>query len=86
MTPFISRRILVLLSFTYFGLSGWSQNLLPNPSFEVYTTCPTNYNTGEPLQCIPWTKATQGTADYFNVCAFGNNVGVPANYFGSQSP
>ncbi|HXR82406.1 MAG TPA: hypothetical protein VN763_15880, partial [Saprospiraceae bacterium] len=86
MAPFIGRRILVVLTFSLCGFYNWAQNLVPNPSFEVFTSCPTNYNTGEPLQCIPWTKATQGTADYFNVCAFGNNVGVPANYFGSQSP
>ncbi|MEO6131918.1 MAG: hypothetical protein ABIQ02_08715, partial [Saprospiraceae bacterium] len=61
-----------------------SQNLVPNPSFETYTECPLNYNTGEPLQCTPWQKGSFGTSDYFNVCSNPSSVGVPDNIFGTQ--
>ena len=45
-----------------------SQNLVPNPSFEIYSACPTtgnqlNYSTG-------WINPTSyGTPDYFNSCS-----------------
>ena len=65
-------------------LSGIAQNLAPNPSFETYTTCPTSYGNGGPLQCTPWSSATDGTSDYFNECASPVFVGIPANFFGNQ--
>jgi len=89
MAPFDPRRIPVFLIFILFTYCAWSQNLLPNPSFEVYTTCPTQYNVGGPLQCTPWIPATAGTSDYFNVCAPQNppnlSVWIPTNYFGDQT-
>lgn len=62
------------------------QNLVPNPSFEVYTECPPGGNTGEPLQCIPWTQANEATADYFNVCSPPGEAGIPTNFAGEQWP
>jgi len=85
MAPFYYRRLLVTLVSSFIGIFGWSQNLVPNPSFEVFTTCPTNFNTGAPLECIPWTAATAGTADYFNECAPGGNADVPFNFAGNQA-
>ncbi len=61
--------------------SGKAQNLVPNPSFEVFTTCPTTLGIGGPLQCIPW--VSYNSADYFNVCG-GFNTGVPFNAWGYQ--
>lgn len=52
-----------------------SQNLVPNPSFETYSSCPTtnnqlNYATG-------WTNPTTwGTPDYYNSCS--STFGVPS--------
>ena len=63
-----------------------AQNLVPNPSFEIYNTCPTNVNNGEPLQCIPWDGPTDASPDYFNICAAPGNAGVPTNLFGTQNP
>ncbi|MBK9106417.1 MAG: gliding motility-associated C-terminal domain-containing protein [Saprospiraceae bacterium] len=60
------------------------QNLVPNPSFENFTTCPPNYNMGGPLECPPWFRATGGTSDYFNACHTTGMVGVPNNVFGVQ--
>lgn len=61
--------------------SGKAQNLVPNPSFEVFTTCPTTLGIGGPLQCTPW--VSYNSADYFNVCG-GFNTGVPFNAWGFQ--
>jgi hypothetical protein len=90
MAPFNPRRISILLILTLLGYYSWSQNLLPNPSFEIYTTCPIQYNTGGPLQCTPWVPATGGTSDYFNACANPNplnlSVNVPLNFAGINLP
>lgn len=64
---------------------GWqfcgAQNLVPNPSFEEYDTCPDflgqiNYSVG-------WGSSLQ-TPDYYNSCCTSNTFGVPANYYGNQ--
>jgi gliding motility-associated-like protein len=62
-----------------------AQNLVPNPSFETYTQCPIGYGAGGPLDAPPWQSATDGTVDYFNVCANPSVVGIPDNAFGSQA-
>ena len=67
-------------------ISGNAQNLVPNPSFEEYNECPENYNLGEPLECIPWVQGSDGSADFFHICAFPGNAGVPDNFVGSQWP
>ncbi|HLF63279.1 MAG TPA: hypothetical protein VI603_05990, partial [Saprospiraceae bacterium] len=62
-----------------------SQNLVPNPSFEVYDTCPDNWlQFGDPFPSIPWVQGNGASADYFNICAPWQTVGVPVNYFGEQ--
>ncbi len=61
--------------------SGKAQNLVPNPSFEIFTTCPLTLGIGGPLQCTPWVAIN--SADYFNVCG-GFNTGVPNNAWGFQ--
>ncbi len=70
------------------------QNLIPNPSFEEYTECPSYGETGqgEFMKCKYWwypTSPNVGTPDYINTC---NNsdpstpgfVGVPYNFLGNQ--
>jgi hypothetical protein len=58
-----------------------AQNLVPNPSFETFTSCPVGYNGGfGPLLCTPWIVPTNGSSDYFNACATGV-VDVPNNAF-----
>ena len=74
--PFVL--LIVWLSMFSFGKA---QNLVPNPSFEDFTTCPTTLGTGGPLQCIPWIGIN--SADYFNVCG-GFLIGVPINILGYQ--
>lgn len=60
-------------------------NLVPNPSFETYTTCPNNAS--QVNYATSWNNPTTGTPDYFNSCANGTSgVSVPVNYIGNQSP
>lgn len=67
--------------------TGWGQiNLVPNPSFEQFSTCPTSasqitFATGwfQPNLCA----GPNGSTDYFNSCA-SSIVSVPNNSFGFQ--
>ncbi len=70
--------LLLLLSAKSIG-----QNLVPNPSFEEYTSCPAfGGNGGMIMLCPPW--VTIGSNDYFNECATFWPYGVPTNVFGGQ--
>jgi OmpA-OmpF porin, OOP family len=61
-----------------------SQNLVCNPSFEKFYSCPKYINGDNPKDFLPcWTIPTRGTPDYFNACS-RFNVGVPDNNLGSQ--
>lgn len=57
------------------------QNLIKNPSFEVYENCPKelgNFN----LDVQHWTTPTNGSTDYFNGCSIA--MGTPKNFNGTQ--
>jgi hypothetical protein len=47
--------------------SEYAQNLVPNPSFETYTTCPTA--SSQIYYAVPWTGPTTNSTDYFNACS-----------------
>jgi hypothetical protein len=69
--------VLILKPFICF-----SQNLLPNPSFELYNSCPSNLS--QINYCVGWTGVGK-SPDYFNSCATTSNViNVPINNFGYQ--
>jgi hypothetical protein len=59
-----------------------AQNLVMNPSFEEYTTCP-NYHS-QISRLVDWGEIW-GSADYFNACA-DDSVTVPYNGLGYQWP
>jgi hypothetical protein len=60
-----------------------AQNLVPNPSFEIFDKCPKDYNVEYKKILVPgWYMPTGGTSDYFNVCAKAQ-VGVPQNFMGN---
>lgn len=62
----------------------FSQNLVPNYSFEEYIDCPTNFTDKLGKQLIPyWQMPTKGTSDYFNSCS-KYNVSVPSNFIGNK--
>ncbi|MBS1581186.1 MAG: hypothetical protein JST66_03200 [Bacteroidetes bacterium] len=60
-----------------------AQNLVPNPSFEEYTECPSYY--GEWFKIDNWFTGF-ATPDYFHMCDGSDFVGVPRNVFGYQQP
>ena len=56
-------------------------NLVPNPSFEFFTICPSTFS--QIAYAYPWYMPTAGTSDYFNSCDLGI-MGVPLNITGYQ--
>ena len=46
-------------------------SIIPNPSFESYTSCPSGFS--ELNVCSSWIQATEGTTDYHNTCGFVGN-------------
>ncbi|MFQ5505062.1 MAG: hypothetical protein ACE5F1_09740 [Planctomycetota bacterium] len=62
--------------------ASWAQNLAPNPSFELKTSCPTTSD--QMSRCVAWSKPTNATTDYMNACHTLGIVGVPTNVFGTQ--
>lgn len=60
-------------------------NLVPNASFESFTSCPASY--GQLLVAAPWDAPTTGTSDYLNACApvVFPSLNVPLNELGVQT-
>jgi len=68
---------------------GYTQNLVPNPSFETYAQCPDSINFGSVDIClISWTDPTNATSDYYNLCSSIPFFGIPShnNGFAYQYP
>ena len=59
-------------------------NLVPNPSFESYVSCPTSFS--QIYQAAPWDTPTTGTPDFLNACApvVFPSVNVPLNEQGYE--
>jgi OmpA-OmpF porin, OOP family len=78
---FVNCQFLVV-SLSLFPAISFSQNLVPNPSFEEYFSCPGSYNYSTEGKLAPgWFSPTRGTPDLFNVCSKGD-AGVPSNWAG----
>lgn len=75
-------RIWLVVGGCLIGISGLSQNLVPNPSFEEYTECPDYFSQWN--RVVGWTSPYTTSADYFNACAGGDICNVPLNQFGYQ--
>ncbi|MCD6065081.1 MAG: hypothetical protein K0R82_2992, partial [Flavipsychrobacter sp.] len=58
-----------------------AQNLVPNGSFEQYTTCPTGISQAN--NCVGWRQYTGASTDYFNSC---NATMIPVVLQGWQYP
>ncbi len=69
MNTFVSILFLIHLNVTF------SQNLVPNPSFENYTSCPSGPN--QLTYAFPWTAPTNNDAEYFHSCSSNTSFGVP---------
>jgi len=67
-----------------------AQNLVPNPSFEDYSDCPSDLD--QVFKCVDW-FSRGGTSDYFNACCSCASptppiysANVPENVVGFQEP
>lgn len=76
------RKILILLILINRGYNSYSQNLIPNPSFEDTVSCPTNV--GNLNHTYSWIAPSTGSPDYFNSCTGNLSVSVPHNIQGFQ--
>lgn len=74
------RKITLLLLTFYFSLFTYSQNLVPNPSFEENTYCPNFFGN---FEVNYWQSYL--TADYYNSCCTTGIVSVPFNFLGTQN-
>lgn len=74
-------RILLLVLVVVVPGMGTAQNLVPNGSFEDYTTCP--QYTGYVQYCTGW-QSLYTSPDYFHACNGGTVVGVPFSQMGYQ--
>ncbi|MBP1646210.1 MAG: OmpA family protein [Bacteroidetes bacterium] len=87
---FMSRLFLTSLSLCFsllFSSLSYSQeNLIFNPSFEEYYTCPQKIEPyGYMSQAVAWWQPTGGSADYYNKCG-SKQCNVPKNKLGIQMP
>ena len=60
-----------------------AQNLVPDPSFELYDSCPDGYND---FSLTHWVELNDGTSNYLNTCSSNVNSSVPLNSMGFQPP
>jgi hypothetical protein len=59
-------------------------NLVPNPSFEIYDTCPNTLS--QISRAVGWHSA-RPSPDYFNSCTSSSSQNwVPVNFIGHQNP
>src|SRR5262245_52278436 len=58
-------------------------NLVPNPSFDSFTTCPVGFSQFNGF-VANWVNPNTATPDYMNACANPNPAGVPKNGVGWQ--
>lgn len=74
----------ILAVFILFPLTGFTQNLVLNPGFEDYKTCPTvATDKAENFSLYGWKSPTGGTPDFFHECSEFN--GVPTNWAGKRT-
>jgi outer membrane protein OmpA-like peptidoglycan-associated protein len=74
----------LLILFTAVGISSLSsaQNLVPNFSFEEYSSCPGNFSEAmHEFRANDWRSASMGTPDHFHSCSEGE-ADVPHNWAG----
>jgi len=76
--------IIVTLCCVGFQVLVMGQNLVPNPSFEIYDTCPNV--PGQITYAVGWFQPNilYSFSSYNNECAEGTSVGVPHNQIGYQ--
>lgn len=59
-----------------------AQNIVPNPSFEQYSNCPSALN--QLNYCNYWRRGNLSSTDYYHSCSTTTITGVPDNSMGNQ--
>jgi hypothetical protein len=77
------RGILFNIFFFLAVYSTGQSNLVPNPSFEDYSSCPTGLN--QVSNSIFWNSPNTATPDYYHGCTASSVLGVPNNNLGYQN-
>jgi len=75
------KKVLIIWLISSVPSFSFSQNLVPNPSFEDTVDCP--WNTSQISFATGWTNYS-GSVDYYNSCAGGAALSVPENIYGYQ--
>ncbi len=76
------KRVFTIILLLHFNIA-FTQNLVPNPSFEDTIACPTSFN--QLYNCNNWFNILYSTVDYYNNCAVINSaVTIPKNRVGYQ--
>lgn len=75
-----------LIIFGILSINAYSQNLVPNPSFEEMISCPTGSTSL--IYSIGWfSPDSDRTPDFLHECAAGNEfTGIPGAFSGTQPP
>jgi PKD repeat protein len=84
--PFHTMKLLFTpaLAFCIFlSATAQAQNLVPNPGFEDFTTCPVGFSSFDGF-VSEWVNPSQASPDYMNACANPFPAGVPQNGVGYQ--
>jgi OOP family OmpA-OmpF porin len=61
--------------------TAFTQNLVPNPSFETFSSCP---NSSSQLNLTGNWSFVGASTDYYNACSPQGNMSVPSNIYGYQ--
>jgi hypothetical protein len=76
------KKLLLYIVFFFVAVFGYAQNLVPNPSFENYTSCP---NSSYQIHYASGWSAFRNTPDYFNSCSSqSSGFNVPNTIIGFQ--
>ena len=81
------KRFSFFLLFLFSLCTGEAQNLVVDPSFENFSTCPLGPGS---FTCLNWTQPYPmgpgcSTADYYNACSTPGFAGVPSNFLGNEN-
>ncbi|HEY3405500.1 MAG TPA: OmpA family protein [Ohtaekwangia sp.] len=75
-------KVFLTVTLFIFSFAASAQNLVPNGSFEEFTSCPGDFSQNKSeFRVKGWWSATQGTPDHFHSCSRGN-ASVPHNWAG----
>lgn len=77
------KKLLLYTVFLFSAVLGYSQNLVPNPSFENYATCPNSWASFN-SNVLNWTGLPWGTPEGYDTCGNPFQFGVPQNPYGFQ--